>query len=149
LFPPFSPKNQKCASPTSSNFSKNFSTASGLELIVISNEAFLPPPSFRNKINIINHKWTPETVNTDILSADIVLNPKLNVGRFKFKSDNKTVKAWALGMPVAQDDRELKKFMKQEEREKESILRIKEVEDKWDAKLSVQEYKDFIDQLKK
>lgn len=120
-----------------------------LDLIVISNNAFIPPPAFRGKIDVINHKWQLDTVNKDIITGDIVLNPKLNIGRFKYKSDNKTITSWALGMPVATNDRELKNLLSQEAREQESAKRLKEVEEKYDVRLSVQEYKDFIEILKK
>ncbi len=50
-------------------------------------------------------------------------------------------------MPVVHDGEDLKRFMKGEEREMERVLRLKEVKEKWDVRMSVVEWKLFIKEL--
>jgi len=119
-----------------------------LNLTVISDGGFSLPAGYES-MQLINlpHNW--ETVYDDLLDVDIIVNPQTKSGRYKYKSNNKTILAWALGLPVANDIDELKKFKSEEERRKEQILRLKEVKEKWDIQLSVKEYKEFISSLQK
>lgn len=119
----------------------------GLGLIVISNKSYNIIGNY--KVKLLNIKWKEETLNENLLKGDIVLNPFSPRARWKFKSNNKTLTSWALGMPVATTPEELKKFMNEEERKKEAIIRLKEVKEKWDIKLSIPEYEDLISQIKK
>ncbi|HBX15888.1 MAG: hypothetical protein UV20_C0009G0036 [Candidatus Magasanikbacteria bacterium GW2011_GWA2_42_32] len=119
----------------------------GLDLIVISDSPFHPAANFVNKIDITNIAWGPNTVNRDILRGDIVINPKLSTGRFKFKSTNKTLTSWALGMPVVENDKELKFFLEEKNRKDEAAKRLVEIKEKWDVKYSVEEYKKLINDL--
>ena len=77
----------------------------------------------------------------------MVINPKMTEGKFKYKSENKTYIAWALGMPVAYDSDDLQKFMDPEARQIEAEARRKEVEEKYRTELSVEEYKKVIDAI--
>lgn len=119
-----------------------------LDLIVISDGHFQVPGFYQNHITVTNYKWNIKTVDNDIMLADFVVNPQGLNGKWKFKSNNKTLTAWALGMPVARTDIELKKFIKCDERIKEVEKRTKELEEKWDVKLSVQEMKNIIEKCK-
>lgn len=94
-------------------------------------------------------KYDPETVNEEIVRHDIVLLPKAPSSnyRFQFKSNNKIIQSWALGMPVATNGEELDRFMDGEEREKERIKRLKEVKEKWDVRISVKEWQKFVKML--
>jgi len=120
----------------------------GLNLTVISDGGFSLPAGYES-MQLINlpHNW--DTIYDDLLDLDIVINPQSKKGRYKYKSNNKTILAWALGLPVANDIDDLKKFKSEEERRKEQVIRLKEVKEKWDVKLSVKEYKEFISSLKK
>ncbi|MHA1329543.1 MAG: hypothetical protein ACTSR2_00565 [Candidatus Hodarchaeales archaeon] len=113
----------------------------GLELVVISN---LRP--FYQKADK-NIKWELETINDEILKCDFVVMPPDTRPRGRFKSNNKITKAWALGMPVATNIEELKRFLDPEERKKEAKKRLKEVKEKYDVRLSVKEFKDLINQI--
>lgn len=86
-----------------------------LNLIVISDGTYSVPVGINN-VEVTNFKWTEATVNNDLLRADAVLNPKYLKGRFKYKSDNKTVNAWALGLPVLQSDDDFDTFKTEEAR---------------------------------
>lgn len=116
----------------------------GLGLIVVSNSPYTLPMQYENKIELINYPWDYRNANSDIIKGDIVINPKSLKGRFRFKSNNKTIIAWALGMPVAHNADELEKFIPEEARKQESELRLKEVKEKYDVKLSVEQYKEII-----
>ena len=117
-----------------------------LDLICISDKPFLLPKA-GDGIELINYPWNAKTVNHDILKGDIVINPQSLMGKWKFKSNNKTLTAWALGIPVAKDVEQLKEFMDGEARQKESNKRLQEIKDKWDIKISVKEFKKLIKQI--
>ena len=120
-----------------------------LNLIVISNKLFNLPASYYDHIELKNLPWKLETVNEDIVSADIVINPQSKKGKWKYKSNNKTITAWALGMPVANDVEELEKFLDGEERQKESQKKLQEVKELYDVKISVNEYQELISKIAK
>jgi len=121
----------------------------GLDLTVISNKPFNLPPSITKKIKLINYPWSNEHWQSDIQSGDVVINPKLKSGKWKYKSNNKTLNAWALGMPVAQNEAELKLLMTEEQRVAEVEKRLIEVRREWDIEKSVMEYKKLITSLYK
>ena len=52
-------------------------------------------------------------------------------------------------MPVARDMEELERFIDEGERIKETEKRNKEIQEKWDVKISVQQIKDLIASIKK
>jgi hypothetical protein len=115
-------------------------------LIVIASKGnpFMLPPSVADKINLINYPWTAGTANDDLLRADVVINPRLDSGRWKYKSNNKTILAWALGLPVAHTKAELAELMTEEQRIAEVDKRRAEVLAEFDVKKSVEEYKALI-----
>jgi len=129
-----------------------------LNLIVISDSGFVLPSYFlppagqpaedKFYIEVTNLPWKLETVNSDILKGDFVINPRSQKGKWKYKSNNKTLTAWALGMPVAHNVNELKKYMEEEARVQEAEKRLKEIKEKWDAKQSVEEFRKIIDEIK-
>ncbi len=119
-----------------------------LNLSVISDQPF-SMPGWPENIELVNLFYNEEHVYNDIAQSDIVINPISNSAHWKYKSNNKTVIAWALGMPVAADDRELKKFLTEEGRIEEVNKRLKEVKEKYDVKISVKELKNIIIHLSK
>lgn len=128
----------------------------GLKLTVISDLPYYPGSAVAGieeawfQKNVRNIKFDAETINQDIIdSGDVVLNPKLDSGRFKYKSENKTYIAWALGMPVAFDSEDLARLMDPVARQAEADLRRKEVEEKYRTEISVEQYKDLIASLSK
>lgn len=105
-----------------------------------------------------------ETINDEIVKHDVVILPPPggNVGRFK--SENKLVNAWSLGMPVAcyidyrPGDEELRgelahltleKLLSKEAREQEAANRLAFVKAEYDVKTSVAEYQSLIQGLQK
>jgi hypothetical protein len=118
-----------------------------LGLIVISDIGFCMPSAFVDYIELKNFTWNIETVNQDIMSGDIVINPQSKTGKWKYKSLNKTYAAWALGMPVAHDVEELERFLDPIKRQEESALRLKEIKEKYDVRVSVDEFKKLISEI--
>lgn len=100
-------------------------------------------------------KWEEATVNDSIMEGDIVLNP-LCYNCLK-TSRNKTITAWALGMPVVQnksiDDALLdiglyaKLHNNLFNRRQEAQIRLNQVGEYYDIKQSAQEIRDIIDVL--
>lgn len=119
------------------------------ELIVIASKRgpFKMPSAYEGKIKLTNLPWTPETVNTDLQKADIIINPKGNKARWKYKSNNKSILAWALGLPVAHNEDELKGLMTEEARKKDVAEKTYLVEKSYNVKESVEEYKNLIKEI--
>jgi len=137
-------ENFEIIKPVLSILSKN-----KLELSVISDGQFNLPNIYSDKINVENIKWNADTVNQNILRSDFVINPHGNYGRWKFKSNNKTLTAWAIGMPVAENSEQLYRFIKCEERIKEIEIRTKELKELWSIEKSIEEYKKLIGDVSK
>ena len=92
-------------------------------------------------------KWDLETFNSEFIKSDICILPPVWKPNDRFKSNNKILTSWALGVPVAQNSEELERFLDPVERQKEADLRWQEIKEKWDVKQSVKEMKVLIEQL--
>lgn len=123
----------------------------GLKLIVVSNKAYASTQTKTsdnpNGVEIQNFPWSPQTWIADVMRGDVILNPKHEVGRFKYKSDNKTVQAWALGIPVAHIDRDLDLFKTAEARNEEAKKRYEAVREDRDVKKSVVDLTELINEI--
>ena len=119
----------------------------GLELVVISNEPFNPPLGFKN-LQVRNIPYSYPDVNRHLIDCDMVLLPVPDDdARGKFKSNNKTVQAWSLGLPVVTSSHDLDIFMDGEARQKEADEKRAFVLQEYDVKKSVEEYKLFFNEL--
>ena len=120
------------------------------KLIVIANarNPYQLPAGFASRIEVSNLPWTEETYLTDILKGDLVINPKSDKGRWKYKSNNKTINAWALGMPVAHDQVELKALIDPVARKEEAEMRYKMAHEEYNVIDSVAEFRALIAELK-
>lgn len=126
----------------------------GLSLTVVSDMPYQTPSGVASidkdwiKYNLTNIKFDPDTINDDIIAyGDIVINPRLEYGKFKYKSDNKTFIAWALGMPVAKTSEDLEKFIDESAREKEARERLGQIDEELRVNESIHQYKTLIDEL--
>jgi len=79
-----------------------------------------------------------------IKEADIVLNPKSERGFYKYKSNNKTIIGWKLGLPVAITNDDLFRFMDHNERNNEVFEKKKLVEQEYHISKSAAEYREII-----
>jgi len=85
----------------------------GIRLTVISDK-----PHRRPEVRFL--PWSQATVNTQMaMLHDLVINPVGSASRWKYKSNNKTRKAWALGCPVARTVQELDYLMSWKNRKAE------------------------------
>ena len=118
----------------------------GLKLTVISN--CRPPCKYADENVQYDWKNPSFDFNKEVTDCDIVIMPSHINALGKYKSLNKTYTSWALGMPVANSEADLKRFLDADERNKEAEKRIKEVREKYDIRLSIKEFSNFIKQLK-
>ena len=123
----------------------------GLTLTVISDLPYYPQSSIEgvDKLwithNVKNIKFDSETINDELVAGgDFILNYRPETGKFRFKSDNKTLIAWALGMPVVRSSEDIERFMDPEERKREVEARQLEIAQKWTVDKSVAEYRNVI-----
>jgi hypothetical protein len=121
----------------------------GLELVIVSESPIEPPLMYRGKIKIHNVAFNYESLNREMIKYDAILLPDpYGDERAKYKSNNKTLQAWALGMPVIKVPEDLDRLASKEARMKESQMRLQEIKDKWDVRYSVDEYKALIEEIK-
>ena len=120
-----------------------------MDLIVIADKPYIMPSQWHKKIRLTNYPFDNETFVSDLLEGDIVINPQLSTAKWKYKSNNKTLHAWAVGLPMASNDKELKMFIPQRAREEEAEKRMQEIKDHWLVEKSVAEYKGLIESLQK
>lgn len=118
----------------------------GLGLIVVSDDVYMP--SQQNKVEVTNLPWSPFYMR-DIQKGDVVINPRHEKGKWKYKSDNKTSLAWALGMPVAHNGEQLDALMTEEARVKQSTEKLALIKAEYDILHSVTDYKDIITEIAK
>lgn len=130
-----------------------------LKLLVVSDKEFMPSetetktgvkviPEWQG-VEIKNIKYDSDTAYYEIRKADIAINPSSMDASFKYKSNNKTIIAWRLGLPQANCPEDFQKYLDPEERNKEVAKRVKEVEKDYDIKLSGIQYKDIIKEILK
>jgi len=114
----------------------------GLDLLVVSNAGFNPINSFG--VQIQNIEWSLERAYEDIKLGDIAINPKSVFGNYRYKSNNKTLISWGLGIPVAETADDMVKFLEPAGRQKEVDARRVELEKDWDIQLSVRQFEDIL-----
>jgi len=93
-------------------------------------------------------KYLPETAYKEIQKADICVLPKINRPQDRFKSENKTVIAQLLGLPVAVNAEELDELMTAEQRNSNIDTIYDKLKQDYDVNLSVKEYKELINELR-
>jgi hypothetical protein len=124
----------------------------GIDLIVISDEDPMPyrwamhPDDYEKQYTY--YKYKHPDVYKQIQKADICVLPK-NIRPWEhFKSENKTVIAELLGLPVAEDAEQLDKLLDADARTKAIDAVYDKLKVEYDCKLSVKEYKELIDEIK-
>lgn len=116
----------------------------GMKLAVVSDAN-----NFRDADRWVQYPKTQAEFNTLMQEFDMAVFPVGHRPRDRYKSNNKTIIAWANGLPVAQFGEDMDRFMDPAERTKEMVTRAQELKDKWDVKQSVQEMKDIIRDVQK
>lgn len=112
----------------------------GLQLVVISNTKY-----YQADVNV---PYDYATFNQELIKHDIVVLPTYTKDiKFIFKSNNKTLTARALRMPVANEVPDLERFLDPLEREREAEMRYNEVIGTYHAELSGREFLALIYKL--
>lgn len=121
-----------------------------IELIIISNTPFEPSLMYKGRLKLKNIPYNYETLNKELIKYDAVLmTDPVGDERAKYKSNNKTLQAWSLGMPVIKVPADLDAMRSPEARKAEGMRVRKEIEEKFDVKYSVKEYQQIIEILTK
>ncbi len=111
-------------------------------------EPYVLPPFADGRLRLVNRAWSEATIYDDLLRADVVLNPRSADVPWRFKSSNKTLLAWALGLPVAHDRAELAALMTEEARQREGDRRYEEVRAEHDVRRTVDDYRALIAEMR-
>ncbi|MDR0573890.1 MAG: hypothetical protein LBG96_07680 [Tannerella sp.] len=96
-------------------------------------------------------EWNPEfiyydraTVYERIREADILLNPRSDRAFFRYKSNNKSLVGWRLGLPVAVTGEDVARLMNPDERNREVSAMQPVVEREYHIGRSAEQYRDII-----
>lgn len=118
-----------------------------LEITVISDQAFSMPTGYP-AMKVTNVPYSYPGIHKELIKHDMALLPVRDEDvRGKFKSNNKDLTCWALGLPVVKVPEDLDRFMTAEARNTEVATRQQEIKDKWDVSYSVEEYKRLVEEL--
>lgn len=117
-----------------------------LELLIIANE----PYSKEDEISALNPgfvKYGHYSARRYIAQSDILLNPRSERAYFRYKSNNKSVVAWKLGIPVAATNDGIIRFLDPDERNRD-VENHRFVEHEYNIEKSAQQYRDIICKIK-
>ena len=120
----------------------------GLKLIVISNQSFIPPSTLK-LIEIENIKYSTPEVYEQISKCDFYISPERSETdeKGRFKSNNKDLISMSIGVPVVRSADNLDRLMNADERNKQMDRDWLEIQDKWDVKYSVDEFRSLINEI--
>jgi hypothetical protein len=93
--------------------------------------------------------YDQRTAYEQIKEADIALNPKSDRAFYKYKSSNKSLISWKLGLPVAVTNDDIVRLMNPTERNREVIEKQTVIEREYNIVQSAQQYKEVILMIKK
>ena len=118
----------------------------GLELLIVANA----PYSQKDEISALNSRFVRYehySSKEHIAESDILLNPRSNRASFRYKSNNKSVVAWKLGVPVAVTGDDIARLMDPDERNRE-VEKHAFVGEEYNIEKSVQQYRDIIRRIR-
>ncbi len=122
----------------------------GIELTVIADTPYVVPGGLRGA-KVTNLQYKQSTLYEELQRADALFlpNPATMAIDMKgrYKSNNKVIQGWALGIPVITEPDDVDRLNDPEERRKEVEKRYEEVKRLYDVRLSVDEYVKLIGQL--
>ena len=96
------------------------------------------------ELNAEHIVYDQRTAYNLIKEADIVLNPKSEIAFYKYKSNNKTLIGWKLGLPVAITNDDLMRLIDPEERNKEVMEMQTIFEKEYHINKSAEQYREII-----
>ena len=86
----------------------------------------------------------PWLVYEQIKEADILLNPRSDKAFYKYKSNNKSLVGWQLGLPVAVTNEYVIRLMNPDERNREVAIMKPVVEKEYPIEKTAEQYNDII-----
>lgn len=92
-------------------------------------------------------KYIEDTANAQIQKADFAVFPTGTRPQDVFKSENKTVRANLLGLPVANDIESFEKYLDPKARQEWFDTSYVTIKQEYDVRKSVEEYKELIKEL--
>lgn len=125
----------------------DFLIKNNLKLTVVSNQPMVVPRTFE-KLRVENVKYSYESIYQELIKHDFALLPQPDDLKGRYKSNNKDLTCWAIGLPVAKVPEDLARFSDPNERNKEARKRRKEVEERWDVRQSVAEWKELLNEIR-
>ena len=114
----------------------------GYSLTVISNVPF--QPNFTYNYKVTNIEFNYATFNSDFIKHDVAILPPVEDMKGLYKSNNKDLISWALGLPVAKVPEDLEKLNTAEARNKQVEEKGKLLHKEYDIALSAKQYQDII-----
>jgi len=94
-------------------------------------------------------RYQPDTAYREIQKSDICVLPVLTRPRDRFKSENKTVIAQLLGLPVAKTAEDLDELLTAEQRNSNIDTIYDKLKQDYDVQKSVEQMKGLIDEIKR
>lgn len=90
--------------------------------------------------------WSLSTINNNLLNCDIFWDPRGHGYEYECKTNNKELKAWALGLPVVHGDSAacVTRFESAKERTKEARYRLKVIERFWSMDVVIRQWESVI-----
>jgi hypothetical protein len=116
----------------------------GLKLIVISDSDFYSPIC-----KVENLRWDIKTAYKEIQKADFALLPETTNAKRKYKSNNKTILSYLLGLPVAKTAQEFDNLLNGEKRKEEADKKYRMAVKHFDSRISAKELQSIVDKFKK
>lgn len=112
-----------------------------IQLVVVSDRNYMEADAFI--------KYDGAKVYEELIQHDIAILPHDSVHhRYRYKSNNKTLSAWALKLPVVKEPADLERLASKEARVEEAETRYNEVIKDHHVRQSGIEYIDIINQVK-
>jgi hypothetical protein len=105
-----------------------------------------------DNIKVETMEWTHDLVINELLKSDLSINPKFDNHWKSYKSDNKTMMAWSLGVPCVERNfyKEIKKYLNDHDlRNREANVKRAIIEKEYDSKLTMQEWEECAIKLSK
>lgn len=118
-----------------------------LNLHIISNEPYTKKDGIL-ELNPEFIRYEPGTAYNLIKKADIVLNPVSDKAFYKYKSNNKTLIGWKLGLPVAITNDDIFHFIDSTTRNIEVFEKQKLVEREYHISKSAEQYREVISNIR-
>ena len=128
---------------------ESLSKAFNLKIMCIYNKAKEHPIQPFTRAKLVVKEWGPTLVAEELLNTDISINPRFRDWR-SYKTNNKTVKAWACGVPCTEypNHGEMSRWLESATiRNLEGIRRRQEVEELYDVNISVCELRAVIKEI--